>query len=256
MKIEQIEFLTETKNTKDLAELITNIYNKVQELIEAFNSLHPVEESKQLDASAFQLKVLQTPDKDISPVEVGEKEVKTVPFATIINKYGAGSFLYVDDGQFKTTEDRDMFFSEIMKSIDKEEEPIKTQEITYSVGEITFSNTTTGKGQLYLEENMSYEGVKEVGEPAGLYDIEPKPQESWEKEFDEQFLTDFDMEIVDWAVDNPSHEEIKSFIHNLLKDTISKHNARILNEFQRQGQDERPHLIPAIEIATKETLKS
>jgi len=46
------------------------------------------------------------------------------------------------------------------------------------------------------------------------------------------------------------------------REILGKHNARILNEFQKQGKpdmpfiahDERICLIPAIEIATKETL--
>lgn len=53
------------------------------------------------------------------------------------------------------------------------------------------------------------------------------------------------------------------FFKQEIKELIGKHNARILNNFQLQGTpempmvayDERVCLIPAIDIATKQTLE-
>lgn len=43
--------------------------------------------------------------------------------------------------------------------------------------------------------------------------------------------------------------------HSHTQEVVGKHNARILNEFQLLGQDERVFLIPAMTKATKETLE-
>lgn len=59
-------------------------------------------------------------------------------------------------------------------------------------------------------------------------------------------------------------KSVEDKVRGEMENVISKHNARILNEFQLKGKpalpfityDERVCLIPAMEIATKETLKT
>jgi hypothetical protein len=50
--------------------------------------------------------------------------------------------------------------------------------------------------------------------------------------------------------------KIDTILEERVKETIGKHNARILNHFQLFGEDERVALIPAITKATEETLPS
>ena len=71
-------------------------------------------------------------------------------------------------------------------------------------------------------------------------------------------------EIDFWNEDENSDTKIGQFwlskidtiLEERIKETIGKHNARILNHFQLFGEDERVALIPAITKATEETLPS
>ena len=96
-------------------------------------------------------------------------------------------------------------------------------------------------------------------------------QPTWRDRFDDEITSH------KWVFENPETidktlDYVKSFIESELsqqrkeivewsKQLIGKHNARILNEFQKQGTtempfiayDERVCLIPAITIAMEET---
>mgnify|MGYP001593251195 FL=1 len=73
-------------------------------------------------------------------------------------------------------------------------------------------------------------------------------------------------DAIDWLVSRFTlqRKEMREMVEGRkdIEDIISRHNARILNEFQLQGKpdmpmiayDERICLIPAMEKATKETL--
>jgi len=56
------------------------------------------------------------------------------------------------------------------------------------------------------------------------------PAENWAVEFDERFLRDFDMEIVDWIDENPSHDEIKSFLRTTIEKALEEQRGRIEEE--------------------------
>lgn len=93
---------------------------------------------------------------------------------------------------------------------------------------------------------------------------------SWEKEFDEAVKKQNNEGSPYW----PDWDSVKSFISTTIEKSLEEqrgrfekilgeHNNRILNEFQLQGKsdmpfiayDERVCLVPAMTIATKETLQ-
>lgn len=80
---------------------------------------------------------------------------------------------------------------------------------------------------------------------------------------DEEMMIDFLLSTIDSAFSSGHSTAIDAAIEEI-KDIISKHNARILNEFQLQGKpdmpmiayDERVCLVPAMQKATEETLSA
>lgn len=60
--------------------------------------------------------------------------------------------------------------------------------------EISHTVTGTGRAKMYLQENMSYEGVKKNGEPAGLYEI-PADDES-KPDYSRVFLGQYTIEPI------------------------------------------------------------
>lgn len=99
-----------------------------------------------------------------------------------------------------------------------------------------------------------------------------KKRPTWQEKVKDLFGEINEWGYCDCESCNDKIQKIKDFIQTLLsqqrkeivewsKELIRKHNARILNEFQKQGTadmpfiayDERICLIPAITIAMKET---
>lgn len=104
------------------------------------------------------------------------------------------------------------------------------------------------------------------------YATAPSHTSSWEEDYENErnYFTEYDTSLHTHVLND---EKLKAFIATTLtqavaeergrmRDIIGKHNARILNEFQRQITpdlpivcfDERVALIPAITKATEETL--
>ena len=98
-------------------------------------------------------------------------------------------------------------------------------------------------------------------------------QPTWEEEFDKNLQwVEIDGLQIKFVTMKNTYIDLKSFVRKTIsqqrkeivewsKQLIGKHNARILNEFQKQGTtempfiayDERVCLIPAITIAMEET---
>ncbi len=94
-------------------------------------------------------------------------------------------------------------------------------------------------------------------------------EEEWNRRFDRAFPVDTIARraeiksFISLEVAKAEKDERKR-VRGLVEKIISEHNARVLNEFQLQGKpdipmiayDERICLIPAMEIATKDTLQN
>ena len=67
------------------------------------------------------------------------------------------------------------------QSVEGKRNGFEMEKAVLSDQSVEMSHTVTGEGKIWLDENMSYEGVKKNGEPAGLYNTTPNSVEMREK---------------------------------------------------------------------------
>lgn len=131
-----------------------------------------------------------------------------------------------------------------------------------------FQRKSVDQIELVTEEIASTTPSEVSSDKIGSTDLLP-----WEERFDKKFCYQKGHICDELLRSGTNAEQVKDFIRTVreeaqrevleeVKEIISKHNARILNQFQQQGTpempiiayDERVCLIPAMTKATEETL--